>query len=106
MGAGSRIREIRLENNLSMQALAERTGVTSGLINNIEKGRIISPRYAIIETVVSLSSQYETPKDFIKEFGEYTKPTQNVRITFSNEERQHIIELLEKEQQEHQRSQH
>lgn len=30
----------------------------------------------------------------------------NVRITFSNEERQHIIELLEKEQQEHQRSQH
>lgn len=49
-----------------MQSLADRTGITRGVINNIEKGRIVSPRYSVIEK----------------------------------------IELLEKEQQEHQRSQH
>lgn len=47
-----------------------------------------------------MSCQYETPEDFIKEFGEYIKPTRKISITLGNEERQHIIKLLEKEQQE------
>ncbi|WP_277293986.1 helix-turn-helix domain-containing protein [Streptococcus hyointestinalis] len=106
IAAGIKIREIRLENNLSMQSLADRTGITRGVINNIEKGRIVSPRYSVIEKIVALSRQYRTPDDFIKEFGEYIEPTKKICITLSNEERQHIIELLEKEQQEHQRSQH
>ena len=89
-----------------MQSLADRTGITRGVINNIEKGRIVSPRYSVIEKIVALSRQYRTPDDFIKEFGEYIEPTKKICITLSNEERQHIIELLEKEQQEHQRSQH
>lgn len=89
-----------------MQSLADRTGITRGVINNIEKGRIVSPRYSVIEKIVALSRQYRTPDDFIKEFGEYIEPNKKICITLSNEERQHIIELLEKEQQEHQRSQH
>lgn len=106
LAAGGKIREIRLENNLSMQGLADRTGITRGVINNLEKGRIVSPRYSVIEKIVSLSRQYRTPEDFIIEFGEYIEPTKKISVTLSNEERQHIIELLEKEQQEQQRSQH
>lgn len=65
IAAGIKIREIRLENNLSMQSLADRTGITRGVINNIEKGRIVSPRYSVIEKIVALSRQYRTPDDFI-----------------------------------------
>lgn len=49
-----------------MQSLADRTGITRGVINNIEKGRIVSPRYSVIEKIVALSRQYRTPDDFIK----------------------------------------
>ena len=103
IAAGIKIREIRLENNLSMQSLADRTGITRGVVNNLEKGRIVSPRYSVIEKIVALSRQYRTPEDFIKEFGEFIKPTK--KISLSNEERQHIIKLLEKEQQEQQKNQ-
>lgn len=51
---GTKIRDIRLSLDYSMEEFGKRIGVTRGVVNNYEKGRIL-PKRNIIEKIILLS---------------------------------------------------
>ncbi|MEU6106479.1 helix-turn-helix transcriptional regulator, partial [Streptomyces flaveolus] len=54
---GSRLRELRVERNLSLSALARRSGVGKGTLSELEAGR----RNATLETLYALTTALGTP---------------------------------------------
>lgn len=62
---GMKIFAIRKKNGLSMEAMAQRVGVSNGAINRYEKGRML-PRIETLKNIIAISNDVSmTPDEFI-----------------------------------------
>lgn len=100
MNIGNRIRNLRIQKNLTQEELGERTDLTKGYISQLERD-LSSPSmetfFALLEVLGC------TPQDFFDEQGQTQKVVHPIeeRTTFRDEERGYQIDWLMTESNEY-----
>jgi transcriptional regulator with XRE-family HTH domain len=77
MQVGARIRELRLERNMSLAALADASALSKGHLSSVEHGLAA----ITIQTIERLAQGFELPPLYILAFA-------------AEDERSHVVELL------------
>ena len=88
IGIGKRLKEIRKKNSLTIHEVANRAGVSNGLISRIENGRTIPSLPVLIELIQSLNTD-------VSHFFEGVENTKNAKYkNIKKEDYQKIILFL------------